>query len=151
MTLDPPHREPTVAGVLLTYGLLLLGFFAIGFSTQPRWPIPGLWITEAFAIALPAFVYLRGANLEPRSWLGLYRPSWAALGLTLLVALVNQPAIALLEWGAQKLSPPGWVILFQQKNVFLEQIFAQNKIGMILAVTIAAPLGEELFFRGFAQ
>src|SRR5437868_7153565 len=103
-------RAPRTSGVLLTYALLLVGFFAIGFSTQARWPIPGLWLTEAFAIALPAFVYLRGANVKPGPWLGLRSPVLTAVALTIAAAFLNQPIIALLEWGAQRLSPPGWVV-----------------------------------------
>jgi membrane protease YdiL (CAAX protease family) len=145
------HRGPSVGNVFFAYGLLLVGFVAIGFSVQPRWPIAGLWITEVFAIALPAVMFLRGGNLKAAPWLGLNEPSLAAVGLTLLASLANQPAIAFLEWAAQQLAPRGLLDLFQQKNALLEIIFAQHKWGMIAAVTIAAPIGEELFFRGFAQ
>ena len=151
MSTDAPHSGPSGTSAVVSYVLLLVGFFAIGISTQTRSPIHGLWITEALAIALPALIALRGANVKALPWLGLGRIAPVAILAALGLALLNQPAIAFLEWGAQKAAPAPWVQLFLAKNVFLEQIFRRDQVWMVLTVTIAAPLGEELFFRGFLQ
>jgi membrane protease YdiL (CAAX protease family) len=135
---------------LLSYLVLLVGFATIGFSTQPREPVLGLWVTEGLAIALPALVALRGANVRPGPYLGLAAPTAGAVLLAVGLAFLNQPVVALLEFWAQRLLPQNWVQLFEQKNAVLEALFAGRKLAMVLTVTIAAPIGEELFFRGFA-
>ncbi len=148
---SPERAALTPLPALLAYVGLLIGFATIGFASQSRWIIPGLWITEALAIALPALIVLRAANARPGPWVGAAWPGWAALGLAALVALANQPVVSLLTWLAQRYAPDAWNADFLAKNRLLEVVFEGHAAGMVLAVTIAAPLGEELFFRGFAQ
>jgi len=136
---------------LLAYLLLVVSYAAVGFSTQPRDPVLGLWLTEALAIALPAVIALRWANVRPGPFLGLGRASAAALLLAAGVAALNQPIIALLEHGAQAWSPEPWVRMFEHKNRILETLFEGRKAAMVVTVILAAPIAEELFFRGFMQ
>jgi membrane protease YdiL (CAAX protease family) len=131
------------------YAVLLLGFFPIG-ASQGLNVVGGLWATEAVAIALPVFLWLWAARVRPGPLLGLRPLSGKWLGLTALTALLNQPAVTLLEYAAHSLLPHTWVLAFDQKTAFLDTIFRNDFWPMTLTVTLAAPLGEELFFRGFA-
>ena len=144
----PPVLGPGLA--LFGYTCLMVGFLAIGFSTQARNPVVGLWLTEALAIALPALIAFRGANVRPAPFVGLWRVGALALAVAAAVAILNQPIVSLLEWFAHRYGPADWIRQFDAKNALLEQLFAGRKLGMVVTVTLAAPLGEELFFRGFA-
>jgi membrane protease YdiL (CAAX protease family) len=145
--------EPKIeAGVALAaYVALFAGFLLLGIPLQTRDAITGLWITEALAIALPAFVVLRAANVRPGPYLGLRLPRARWFVLAIVAGLLNQPVVSLLEQVAHSFLPADWVQDFDNKNHYLDAIFATRAGAMIATVTIAAPLGEELFFRGFAQ
>ncbi len=135
---------------LVAYGALLVGFLAIGIVTQQQDIVAGLWVTEALAIALPAFIAVRGANLRLLPYLGLRKPTAAQLGVAVLLALANQPVVSLLTWASRALAPAEWVEQFDSLQRILDVVFAQNAVAMMVTVSVAAPLGEELFFRGFA-
>jgi membrane protease YdiL (CAAX protease family) len=147
---DELRPAPGAASALLGYVALLLGFFAIGVVTQQRDIILGLWVTEALAIAVPAVIAVRAMGLSAAPVLGLRTPRPAHLVVAAVLALVNQPVVTFLTWAVRSLSPPAWVEEFDALQRVLDTVFAQNAVGMILTVAIAAPLGEELFFRGFA-
>ena len=136
--------------VAAAYCVLLVGFVLIGVASQNTDVVAGLWITEALAIALPALIWLRSAGLQPAGYLGLRRPALRWVALAVVTALLNQPVVALLEQLAHAALPVSWVLSFDQYTSNLEAIFRQRAVGMTLTVVIAAPLGEELFFRGFA-
>lgn len=76
---------------LLAYAALLLGMFTIGFGSQQRGVVAGLWITEALAIALPAVIALRAAGLRFPAYLGLRAPRWQHLLGALVLGLLNSP------------------------------------------------------------
>ncbi|HWE25413.1 MAG TPA: CPBP family intramembrane glutamic endopeptidase [Myxococcales bacterium] len=147
---DETRPAPGAASALLGYGALLLGFFAIGVVTQQRDVIVGLWVTEALAIALPAVIAVRAAGFSPARYLGLRAPTAWQLVVAAALALLNQPVVTFLTWAARSLSPPAWVEEFDALQRVLDAVFAQNAIPMIATVAVAAPLGEELFFRGYA-
>jgi membrane protease YdiL (CAAX protease family) len=133
-----------------TYLGVFAGFLLLGIAAQTKDVIAGLWITEVFAIALPAVIVLRAANVRPGPFLGLSLPPVRWLFIAVAAGLVNQPAVSLLEQAAHVLLPHGLVDTFDAKNRMLDTIFAVRGPAMIVTVALAAPLGEELFFRGFA-
>jgi membrane protease YdiL (CAAX protease family) len=143
-----PLRAPAA---LVGFLALLIGFFAIGFATQGRSVIAGLWVTEALAIALPAIILVRCANVQFAPYLGLHPPRPKHLLVALAVGVANQPVVSLLTWGVRSLVPADWLDAFDLKQRALESIFAAQAVPFLATVMIAAPLGEELFFRGFAQ
>jgi len=147
---DETRPAPGAASALFGYCALLLGFFAIGIVTQQRDVIVGLWVTEALAIALPAVIAVRAAGFSPKRYLGLRAPTPKQLVVAAVLALFNQPVVTFLTWVARSLSPPAWVEEFDALQRVLDTVFAQNAAGMIVTVAVAAPLGEELFFRGYA-
>ena len=150
-TADDPDRGALGAGAgTLAYIAMLAGFFTIGPATQVRSIVSGLWISEALAIALPAIFALRIANVRVAPYLGLRAPTLRGLGVAVLAGIANQPIVSLLTWAAHLVLPQDWVEDFDSKQRMLEMIFSTQAVPFLATVTIAAPLGEELFFRGFA-
>ena len=135
---------------IAAYVALLIGMLAIGAPAQQHGIVAGLWITEALAIALPAVfaLWVAGARFGP--FVGLRRLSLKhALG-ALIAAAANQPIVSFLTWAERELLPAGIVADFDAKQRMLDTVFAAHAWPMAITVVIAAPLGEELFFRGFA-
>jgi membrane protease YdiL (CAAX protease family) len=147
---DETRPAPGAASALVGYLALLLGFLAIGVVTQQRDVITGLWVTEALAIALPAVIAVRAVGLPGAHYLGLRVPRAIHLVAAAVLALLNQPVVTFLTWATRAVAPPAWVEEFDSLQRVLDAVFAQNAVGMILTVSIAAPFGEELFFRGYA-
>lgn len=142
--------RPGAGTAALSYAALLLGFFAIGFPAQARSIVGGLWTTEALAIALPGVAVLLWLGLRLGPYLGLRACSWKDLVLAAVVAALNQPVVSLLTFVAHESLPSGLVNAFDAKQQFLDRVFRGQALPMVITVAIAAPLGEELFFRGFA-
>jgi uncharacterized protein len=132
------------------FAALLVGFFTIGLATQGRSIVLGLWITEGLAIALPAIVAVRNANVRFAPYLGLRAPTLPQACVAVLVGIANQPVVSLLTWAARLAVPQSWAEAFDVKQRALEMIFSAQAVPFLLTVIIAAPFGEELFFRGFA-
>ena len=135
---------------LLGFFTVMTGFLAMGVPLQSRSIIAGLWATEALAIALPAVAIIRGAGVRLAPYLGFRAPSGKALLVAAVAALANQPVVSLLTFAAHALLPGDWVADFDSKQQMLNDIFKGQAQAMVVTVAIAAPLGEELFFRGFA-
>ena len=135
---------------ILAYCALLFGMLAIGAPAQQHGLVEGLWITEALAIALPAAFVLGVAGIRFAPWLGLRRVSWKHVLVAVGLAAANQPVVSFLTWMAHSLLPRAVVDDFDAKQRLLDTVFRANAIPMLVTVTLAAPLGEELFFRGFA-
>src|SRR5207245_2602655 len=118
--------------------------------TQQSNVILGLWVTEALAIALPAVIIVRGANLRPAPYLGLRAPRPGQLAIAAGLALANQPVVSLVTWTSREVAPASWVEEFDSFQRVMDVVFAGQAVPMLVTVAVAAPLGEELFFRGFA-
>jgi membrane protease YdiL (CAAX protease family) len=136
-------------GALAAYVALLAGMFFIGFQSQMRNVVLGLWTTEALAIALPAAFVLCVAGVRLGSYLGFRKISWKQGLVALVVSAANQPVVSLLTWGERAVLPKHFIDDFDDKQRMLDTIFAGRAGWMIVTVMIAAPLGEELFFRGY--
>jgi membrane protease YdiL (CAAX protease family) len=132
------------------YGALFFGMLVIGAPAQQHGIVTGLWITEALAIALPAVFALCFAGVRFAPYLGLRPLRWKHALIAVAVAVANQPVVSFLTWAAHSVLPPAVVEDFDAKQRMLDSIFRLHAIPMIVTVTLAAPLGEELFFRGFA-
>ncbi|MFL5373627.1 MAG: CPBP family intramembrane glutamic endopeptidase [Myxococcales bacterium] len=150
-TMADPDRGALRAGAAIAgYVALLVGFFTIGLATQGRSIVLGLWVTEGLAIALPAILALRSANVRFGPYLGLRAPTPRQAGIAVVLGLANQPVVSLLTWAARLSVPPDWAEAFDSKQRMLETIFSAQAVPFLATVVIAAPFGEELFFRGFA-
>lgn len=134
----------------LAYLALVAGMAAIGTATQTANVVGGLWFTEAVAIALPAVVAMLFARVRLAPYLGFRKATFAQLGVALALAAANQPVVSFITWAEHELLPHAMVADFDAKQKMLDAIFRQNALPMVITVVIAAPLGEEIFFRGFA-
>jgi membrane protease YdiL (CAAX protease family) len=135
---------------LAAYVALLLGMFLIGAPAQQRGIVTGLWMTEALAIALPAAFVLSLSGRQLGPYLGLRPLSIKHALIAAVAAAANQPVVSFLTWVAHTALPAGLVQDFDARQRALDAIFRVNALPMVITVTLAAPLGEELFFRGFA-
>ena len=132
------------------YGALLLGMLVIGAPAQSHGLVLGLWLTEALAIALPAVFALSAAGVRAAPYLGFRRFTWKQALIAVVVAAANQPVVSFLTWAERLVLPSRIVADFDAKQRMLDAVFAANAVPMTITVVLAAPLGEELFFRGFA-
>jgi len=134
----------------VAYLALLVGFLLIGQPAQYQAVIPGLWFTEAMTIALPAVFTLLVLGVALAPYLGFRRLSWKAALIAVAAAAANQPIVSFLTWMSRLALPADWVAKFDAQQRAINQIFEVHGAAFALTVTIAAPLGEEIFFRGFA-
>ena len=135
---------------IAAYVALVIGMLAIGAPAQQHGIVAGLWVTEALAIALPAVVAVLLAGIRPAPYLGLRKLGWKAALVAVVAAAANQPVVSFLTWVEHSLLPASVVADFDAKQRMLDAVFRSNALPMVVTVTLAAPLGEELFFRGFA-
>ncbi|SRR2546427_62249 len=135
---------------ILAYAALLFGMLAVGAPAQQHGIVMGLWVTEAIAIALPALFALSLAGVRFGPYLGLRRISWKQALIAAGLAVANQPVVSFLTWAAHGALPQSWVEDFDAKQRLLDSVFRMHAVPMLITVTLAAPLGEEVFFRGFA-
>ena len=139
------------AGVAIAaYVALLVGMLVIGAPAQQAGIVAGLWVTEAVAIALPAIFVVLAAGVKLGPFLGFRRIGWKQALVAVVVAAANQPVVSFLTWVMHGVLPAGMVADFDAKQRMLDTVFGAHAIPMVITVTIAAPIGEELFFRGFA-
>ena len=144
-------RPPLDAeSALLAYVVLLAGMYFIGAPAQSRGVVFGLWLTESVAIVLPAIFRISLAGVRFAPYLGLRRLTWKQALIAAGIAAANQPVISFVTWLAHSVLPKVLVDAFDAKQVMLNSIFAANLGPMLATVVTAAPIAEELFFRGFA-
>ncbi|HEY9866340.1 MAG TPA: type II CAAX endopeptidase family protein, partial [Candidatus Obscuribacterales bacterium] len=109
--------------ILITYLLLMLGGFSVlYFSIKPYFPLPEGWFT--FKLKDNWFVWGLGGYL-------------VALPLVILVSLINQKF-----WDGQGGSNPLLPIALESRDSVALGIF-------FITASIAAPIFEEMMFRGF--
>lgn len=109
--------------ILITYLLLMLGGFSVlYFSIKPYFPLPEGWFT--FKLKDNWFIWGLGGYL-------------VALPLVILVSLINQKF-----WDGQGGSNPLLPIALESRDSLALGIF-------FITASIAAPIFEEIMFRGF--
>jgi membrane protease YdiL (CAAX protease family) len=135
----------------LVTALGFIGFITIGGLTQLASVPFGLWWCELFLFFGVPYVALRLSGRDAFHSTGFTRP-WAAgcafgfaLGLTNFFA-----AVAPIQFIAQKLAPKSWLDLYDAAKVFQDKGPIELAV-IVLGVCVAAPLGEEYFFRGTLQ
>src|SRR5438105_1218741 len=89
-----------------------------------------------------------GVRFPP--YLGLRRISAKQALIAVAAAALNQPVVSFITWAAHAALPRALVEDFDAKQRLLDAVFRMHAVPMVVTVTLAAPLGEELFFRGFA-
>ncbi|WP_375758322.1 type II CAAX prenyl endopeptidase Rce1 family protein [Corallococcus exercitus] len=142
--LSPPH--PVLAAAL-AFGL----FLTLGALTQLLNPAFGVWFTEVFLFLGLAWIMLRRSGYRPAAYVGLTPfPGPAAL-FGFLLGVANFFAVVVpVQFLAQRVAPAWLRELFDASRLFEGQ--APVELALLLGgVSVAAPLCEEVFFRGLFQ
>lgn len=140
---QPPR---TLAFLLAAVTFVL--FITAGMLSQALSVAFGLWFTEVFVFLGAPWVFLSFLGRSPAAHAGLGRLRWQsaligfALGVANFFALVV-PLQALSQW----LAPSAWLAGYDPGRIFREQTTVELWV-IVLAITLAAPLCEEFFFRG---
>jgi hypothetical protein len=149
---SPPATSPLPAwAVFLIVGTSALLFIAIGSGLQLVNLGVGLLCTEVcLFLGLPwALTALRRESpvLSARA----HWPGWKPLGWGLALGAVNYfGAVVPLQFLSQSVFPQSMVELFDMSHILVRQDPVDLAL-ILLAVSVAAPLCEEYFFRGFFQ
>src|SRR4051812_15694263 len=110
-----------------------------------------LWFSEVFVLVALPWLVARFREEEPLDAMRARWPGWAPLGWGAALGVANLfGAVIPLQYLARRLSPKEWVSFFDQSHLF-ERQDARDMVVLLAAVAIAAPICEELFFRGFLQ
>jgi len=111
----------------------------------------GLWFGELAIFAGAAVIGWQLLRLKPLRVLGLTRFQGGAFALGLAFGLVNYVAWAVPTMAlAQEIFPKSLVELFDSSKIFERQTQLELVL-IVIGVSLAAPFGEEFFFRGFMQ
>lgn len=147
---EPPPRIPfsfVVAWTIFALTVFLFGGFAAQ-MLQMAW---GLWFSELIIFVGLAVIGFQVVGLAPLRAMGLHRFQPRAFGWGFGLGVVNYVAWAVpLMAAAEAIFPKELVEQADSSRIF-ERVTPVELSIILLAVTIAAPLGEELFFRGFFQ
>jgi len=144
-SLPPP---PAAAGGF--FALLVLLQLFLGSLSQLANLTFGLYFTELFLFLAPALLAARALGYRPTELLGTRLPPSRLLLLGFALGLCNYPLAAALEAGVRGLLNPKWQDLFDASAI-LSSASGLERVLLVLAVGLAAPLGEELAFRGLIQ
>lgn len=146
----PSSPAPPPRAALTLFVGLALAFPLVGGAVQSlNLPLGLLW-TEAFLFFSPAVLLAGLYGGRPLAWLGLQRPRLASVGWGLALGLANYPLAGALEALVRQAVPP-WVAKAFDLGSALGGPAGWQRVALIAAVGLAAPLGEEALFRGLIQ
>jgi hypothetical protein len=153
VTPNPPRPpsslglDPRTVAVLATMAVFL-AFLVAGVMVQPLNVAFGIWFTEVFVFLALGWFVLRATGRNPVRYTGLGLPALAPAVFGFLVGAVNFFAVvAPIQYVSQLLMPKAWRELYNMAGIFQGQ--SQVELALIvLAVSVAAPVCEEFFFRG---
>lgn len=151
---EPPVQVPALNRAMLAVVVAVLGFLGfltVGIGVQ-LFSVPfGLWFSEIFVFFAIPFVLLRLSGRAVLPTIGLGRPWAAGLALGFALGVANFFAAAMpLMWLGQQLAPHEWLELFDSTVIFKDKSTLEL-VTILSAVSIAAPVCEETFFRGVLQ
>jgi membrane protease YdiL (CAAX protease family) len=146
---SPPAAPPagTKSALAFTGVLLFLLFPAL--LAQHASPVLGLAATQLAVFVLPAVVAAAGSGLRVAPYLRLrpVRPALVALGVAIGAAgYVAGGAVMAIT---QRLLPRAWVETFDVARLFEAPTW--ERFGLAGLAALAAPICEELTFRGYVQ
>jgi membrane protease YdiL (CAAX protease family) len=139
----PPERlgvRAFIVGMLLYYTLgAFLQWLDVG---------AGLWFGQIFLLFGVGWALTRSSGREPASYVGLRWPGLWPVGLALALAVANYFAVVIpLQFVARLVAPSSWLEMFDQTQIF-ERRSTLELVLAVSAAVAAAPIGEEMVFRG---
>ena len=110
-----------------------------------------LWFTEVFVFLAIPWLMARFREEHPLDIARARWPGWAPLGWGAALGTVNFfGAVVPLQFASHQLFPREWAEQFDISHLF-ERQDAVDMALLLGAVSVAAPVCEETFFRGFLQ
>jgi CAAX protease family protein len=153
----PPPEAPPWPANLPVWALLLIvvatlvAYVVVQSSLQLVSLGLALWFTEVFVFLAVPWLLARFREEHPLDVARARWPGWAPLGWGAALGVANLFGAAVpLQFVSQKLFPKSVVELFDQGRLF-ERQDTGDLVLLFAAVAIAAPLCEEMYFRGFLQ
>jgi hypothetical protein len=131
--------------------LLVLVLFLTGQIIQLMNMPLGLTVTSLAIFGAAGLFFPALFNLKPTQFTGLAKnPSWFPV-LSVLLATVNLPFANFLMAGMSELLPASWSVDAKETTRLLLAADHLSRALIVIAAGVAAPIGEELFFRGWLQ
>ena len=148
---EPPPPRPTLPFTVTWTAFALLTFLVVGGTAQMMQLAWGLWFSEIVVFVGLAVIGFQIARLAPLRAMGLQRFDARTFGLGFGFGLLNYVAWAVpLMAAAQHLFPRAMVEQYDSAQIF-ERASPLELVIVLIGVSVAAPLGEEMIFRGFFQ
>jgi hypothetical protein len=108
----------------------------------------GLWFGQIFLLFGVGWALTRSSGREPASYVGLRWPGLWPVGLALALAVANYFAVIIpVQFLARLVAPSSWLEMFDQTQIF-ERRSTLEVVLAVSAAVAAAPIGEEMVFRG---
>ncbi len=149
-----PHGGPSSATVALlfvgTFLAVLMVYLAGQLLQMTNVPL-GLTATSLLVFGGGAFVCTRLFNVEAAALLGLRRCSPALVILGFLLGAANMGFANSMMGALRELLPRSWSEDADAVAHLLLRADPPARLMLVVAAGLAAPVGEELFFRGWLQ
>lgn len=147
----PAWRVDGVRLALVALIVVFVLYFACATIAQLLNPGFGVWFSEAFIFFGLPFIVVRMSGRDPIAATGLRLPGVAPALFGFALGAANFFALAIpIQFLAQAIFPTSWSEAFDSSRIFLDR--SPFDLALILSgVIIAAPIGEEFFFRGVLQ
>ncbi|HET9037140.1 MAG TPA: type II CAAX endopeptidase family protein, partial [Myxococcaceae bacterium] len=143
---DPPEAPERLGLRALVVGMLL--YYTLGVVLQSLDVGAGLWFGQIFLLFGVGWALTRSSGRDPASYVGLHSPGARPVALGLALAVANYFAVVIpVQFFAQLLAPRAWLEIFDQGQIF-QRRSALELVLAVSAAVAAAPIGEEMIFRG---
>jgi len=143
---NPPVRPERLGVLAFIVGMSL--YYTLGALLQWVDVGAGLWFGQVFLLFGTGWALTRWSGREPAAYVGLHWPGFWPVGLALAIAAANYFAVIIpLQLVARLLAPSSWLEMFDQSQIF-ERRSALALALAVSAAVAAAPIGEEMVFRG---
>jgi membrane protease YdiL (CAAX protease family) len=156
----PPAAEPGIALQIssaavwkLAAGTLFVVvlIFLVGQTLQLINLPFGLAMTSLFIFGAAGLVCPAAFNLRPGAFTGITRRPGGLVIVAVFIGLVNLPLANYMMGVCHELLPKSW----SEQDDLMTELFSEAdrpaRIILAVAASVAAPIGEELFFRGWLQ
>ncbi len=148
---DAPPRPPLFQVAIVGLISALVLFLTVGRFAQLFNLAWGLWFSSIFVFLSVPFITLQLTGRSPLRVTGLDQPALRGLGAGFVTGALNYCALAVpLMWIAEHLFPSELVELFSSAKLFEHQSTVEL-VGLVGAVSLAAPFCEEFLYRGLTQ
>lgn len=145
-----PPRNAALAIAFLTTLAVVISFLLGQIVQAANLPLGLAW-SSLFVFGAAGISFALLFNLRLREVVGLRRPSGTHLVLAGLAAIANVPLANWLMGVCTELLPHEWSELARRTTRLLAGAEGDVLVLIAIAAAIAAPIGEELFFRGWLQ